>query len=173
MRRLPFIWQVALLWRGPISLAIYMPFRQTDARGMLCRARVRDYLEVHPGVNLGHPFAVSLLYATGQVPTLSCELNDTSTGFETPTTDPRAFEERFGADPGWQVLWDAEYPVNALRTLARNVVRVRELRTAHSPFGRIVKHVCVLLQACHAGCGPAVHHETVGDVSDPAQALAR
>lgn len=69
---------------------------------------------------------MSFLYATGHVPNLSCQLSADKTGFEEPAVDHVAFWQRFvgnrRARPAWEEVLAAEYPVNALRGLARDMV---------------------------------------------------
>ena len=79
-------------------------------------------------MNAEHPFAVSFMYATGPVPNLGCSLDAHSTGFEDPVVDQVAFDKRFESGPGHKATWEsvlpAEYPVNALRTLAKDMVGI-------------------------------------------------
>lgn len=77
-------------------------------------------------LNGRNPLAVSLLYATGHVPNLGCQVSQARTGFEEPTLDEVAFQQRFlgsrRSRPAWEEVLAAEYPVNALRSLARDMV---------------------------------------------------
>lgn len=125
--RLPFVRQLAERWQGPISLAVYIPEPFPEATE--CRENVLRYLK-HDAID--HPFAVSFMYANGLVPNLGCILNAESTGFEDQVVDQVAFDNRFERGPSHRATWEsvlpAEYPVNSLRTLAKDQVRPAVMR---------------------------------------------
>lgn len=84
------------------------------------------------------------MYANGLVPNLGCDLNPESTGFEEPDVDLLAFDRRFGKSSGHKATWEtvlpAEYPTNALRTVAKEQVRLfiftYTTAIAHKPIFR-------------------------------------
>lgn len=109
-------------WRGPFALAVYIPAPAGSTTARVCRARVIEYLQQF---TLRHvpAYAVALLYANGGVPNLHCDVSAQNTGFETPYAEHKTFRSRFEGRP-WTSVWQAEYPVNELRTLARGMVRL-------------------------------------------------
>ena len=113
-------------WQGPFALALYIPAPHGSDAGNECRDRVLDYVRQN-SLQGADSYAVSLLYASGEVPNLHCELSGDLTGFEKPYVNHATFDRRFRGQP-WTVLWNADYPVNELRTVARSMVRRRSVR---------------------------------------------
>jgi hypothetical protein len=68
------------------------------------------------------------MYAHWVVPNHGCSLNAYSTGFEDPVLDRVAFDKRFERVTRHRATWEdvipAEYPVNSLRTLAKDQVHL-------------------------------------------------
>lgn len=134
--RLPFVSAVTAQWKGPFALALYIPAPHGSPAGDECRDKVLDFVRDN-SLKGADSYAVSLLYANGDVPNLHCDLSGDLTGFEQPYVNDDIFNRRFRGQP-WTVLWNADYPVNELRTLARSMVR------ALLPCRRRVSRRCML-----------------------------
>lgn len=120
-------------WKGPFALALYIPAPLHSQAASACRQRILEYLRVF-SERKGQSYAVSLMYSNGAVPNLHCDVKDGVTGFERPYANQRVFQSRFGGRP-WYDVWNGEYPVNQLRTLARSMVR---FPAAATRCGRLV-----------------------------------
>lgn len=144
-----------------------MPFAAESALASVCRADVLAFLDIAPRVNPRFPFAVSLLYASGPVPTLDCNVDEKKTGFETATAErqlaaQRMFDDRFGPQPSWAQVYNAEYPVNALRSVSRNMVRAKFVRV-HAASLRVLgsggdRLICDQPRSSQSPCGAAQVH---------------
>ena len=134
--RLPFVRRMLALWDGPASVAVYVPLPKSAPEAAACRKRVLAYLSTTadklrrwrqqragaPEAPPDHPLHVSFLYATARVPNMGCDLSEDSTGLEEGTMDEALWRQQFEGKP-YIDIYDAEYPVGALRQLALDAVR--------------------------------------------------
>lgn len=124
------------LWDGPASVAVYIPIPRSSPEAPACRERVVEYLAATADklrawrqeradaaeAPSDHPLHVSFLYATAKTPNMGCELTEESTGLDPGTMDEALWREQFEGKP-YIDIYDAEYPVGALRQLALDAVR--------------------------------------------------
>jgi hypothetical protein len=129
------------LWLGPMTLAVYIPAPEGTPKAKKCREQVLSYLEgTIAAINRategkGHPHLAlhtSFLYGNHDSPTIHCTLSEDSTGLEPSWTDMNSWKKQFGTKP-YIDIYDAEYPVGALRQLALTMVRGRT-PAAHMHF---------------------------------------
>lgn len=114
---------IAHMWQGPIALAVYIPAPQQSQAGADCRETVLRYLH---STSAKLPLAVSLVFSSVVMPTLSCGLQLDSTGAEEMPVDMSLFQSHFSGLP-WSQLWLVEYPVNVMRSVSRDMVSCRPL----------------------------------------------
>lgn len=115
------------LFNGPVSLAVYIPYPHTTPQADACRARVLAYMHTTPN-KLSNaddgvaPFAMSFLYAVAPSPILSCDLSEATTGFEEPRRNHTLWQKLYASATAVDFYY-GEYPVGAMRQLAKDAVR--------------------------------------------------
>jgi len=110
-----------LLWRGPMALAMFIPFKAKTPAAHSCRQRMLDYV-VQMNQGLDAPFALSFLYPNEDSLTLHCDIDSSSTGLEPAWMDKRGWTQQFYKQD-YLTLFDGAYPVNDARNVAINMVR--------------------------------------------------
>jgi hypothetical protein len=135
MYRLPFVRRMLALWDGPASIAVYIPIPRNHATAAKCRSDVLEHISTTAshlkalrngtadasGTLTAPPLMVSLLYANHVSPNIGCNISEHSTGLEVASLDRNLWENQFSMAPYIDV-YDAEYPVAALRQLALDAV---------------------------------------------------
>ena len=139
------------LWNGPASVAVYIPAPKGSPQAATCRDQVAAYVtamaervDAHTarhGSNAA--LLVSFLYANHVSPNIHCHLTEDSTGLEAGYLDEALWQEQFHGKE-YLTIYDAEYPVGALRQLAMNPV---------CPFCSL----SLYLSAVHPPTGPFVY----------------
>lgn len=125
--RLPFVRRQMALYNGPVSLAVYIPYPHSTPEADACRVRVLAYMRTTPN-KLSNaddgvaPFAMSFLYAVAPSPILSCDLSEATTGFEEPRRNHTLWQKLYASATAVD-FYHGEYPVGAMRQLAKNAVR--------------------------------------------------
>jgi hypothetical protein len=76
-----------------------IPAKQSSEAGTDCQAETHRYFELNPGMNNGHPLALSFLFATGPVPKLACNVSPTATDLELAFADQTIFDKRICGKP--------------------------------------------------------------------------
>ena len=108
------------LWRGPIALAMFIPFKARTRNGDACRQRMIDYvIDMNEGMDT--PFALSFLYPNEDSISLHCSIDKTSTGLERAWIDRLAWRDKY-YDRDYLDMYDDGYPINDVRNLAVNQV---------------------------------------------------
>ena len=111
-------------WRGPIAAAILVPFPRGTQSADLCRAAVMGVLERMVATHEA-PFHVSLLYSVTANPMIPCDVDRSGVkiGAE-PWTENKHVVSQFYTSMSLREFYAMDYPINQLRNLAWDAVRV-------------------------------------------------
>lgn len=111
------------IWRGPVALAVYIPYPAHTYNGDSCRTRILKYVQDMTR-KVDAPFALSFMYANELQLTLHCNINMNSTGLEHAWVNKAGIERRFlDKRNNYLNLWDNLYPVNHARNLGISMAR--------------------------------------------------
>lgn len=142
-----------------MSLAVYIPAPELSEEAAVCRERVLAYLartlqlleppgraaddKHRPHLSL----QVALLHANHLSPTIHCDLSESSTGLEQGWRNETRWAEQFEGT-AYIDVYDAEYPVGALRQLALDMVRSAYLCMRNLPSCGLDVYRAVLPLLC-------------------------
>ena len=100
---------------------MFIPFKAKTPDGNACRQRMVDYVVSNEGMDV--PFALSFLYPSEDYLPQHCNINMTSTGLEPAWMDNNAWRQAYYGRE-YADIYDAVYPINNMRNLAMDMVRV-------------------------------------------------
>lgn len=117
------------LWNGPATVALYIPFPKMHPEAASCLQSTLEYLlksveNLAVATDREPALAASVMYATEESPTVHCSINEETTGLEEGWRNEHVWSQLFENRP-YLDIYDAEYPVGALRQLALDLVRPR------------------------------------------------
>ena len=110
------------LWGGPVSAALFIPYPKPDPRAKQCLDKIISYMTPYTDK---HPAGISLaaLYALEESAGNDCNVFPGMTGNEKGTFKRELWDSRYKPNGTYIDVWDGEYPINALRNVAKRQVR--------------------------------------------------